>query len=131
MSAPVQHVVSWQFDEYEILQVIQCTGIQAVYAQEDEANPGKFRLEGGPIELLAVAKKTTTFLEKAKDAPIATRWRKCKDAEVENVIVGLELIDGSFEVCNEASNFAGYCRDGDDITKATAHLPTRDYPLST
>jgi hypothetical protein len=131
MNASEQHSVRWEYDEYKILQLIQCAGVQAVYAQDDEDNPGKYKLEGYPIRFLAVAKKTTRFFEKPKDLPLTIRAREYRDAEVDNVIVGVELAGGYFVVCNDASNFAGYCHEGDDITNATAYLSYRDYPLST
>lgn len=130
MNASNQTVVRWDYTDYKILQIIQCTGMQAVYAYDDVDNPGKYKLEANPIRFLAVANMTTRFCERSKDSPLSISPREYRDAEVENVIVGVELTDGYFVVCNDADNFAGYCFEGDDISSATAYLSLRNYPLS-
>lgn len=130
-AAPDQSVVRWQFDEFQLLQVTPCHKMLAVYAMEDESQPGKHKLEAYPIHFIAVAKVTTRFLERPKSAPKYTCGMEYQKPDVRNDIVGLDLVDGLFEVCNEASNFAGYCREGDDISLATDYLHAFDYPLST
>lgn len=102
-----------------------------MYAEDDDENEGKFKLVAYPIRFLAIAKRTRKFLEKPKDAPEMTVGRECESPEVDNVVVGLDLADGLFDVCNEMSNFAGYCFEGEDISQATGYLHYRDYPLST
>ena len=126
-----ESVVRWKFDEFEILQVIQCSDVLAVYAIQAGAHPEKYKLESWPIHFLAVAKVTTRFMERPKDADTTVISRERKSPEVCTAVVGLELSDGSFEVCNEASNFAGYCMKGDDISEACYYLDWNEFPLST
>jgi hypothetical protein len=111
----------WSHDNYELLQAFQCKGVLSVWAMEDENNPGKHKLEAIPIHFMAVAKVTTRYFQK----PTGANYRSVqqyREPYTETRLVGLDLADGYFEVCEEASNFAGYCMEGDDISKATGCL---------
>jgi hypothetical protein len=85
---------------------------EAVFA--DKQADGSCRLISNPIDLLALANATTKW------------WRghpgKVYDTHTERVVVGVEMVEGTFQICQEADNFAGLCRAGDDISRATWFL---------
>ena len=115
----------WSNEFYKILQVVPCEGVFAVYAIEDEANPGKFNLDKEPIKFLALVEITTEHYVTVNET--STRVTQ---TDTDNDVVGLTLLpEGWFEVCNQADNFAGYCREGDDISECIGCLNLQNYPL--
>ena len=121
----------WEYDQYELLSITPCENVLAVYAEEDTEEEGMFKLAAYPIRFLATAKRTTRFRQKPKNSPPGTVGMEYAEPDVENVVVGLELENGWFSVCNEMDNFAGYCFRGEDISNATGYLHCRKFPLST
>ena len=117
--------VTFETKDFEILNVSQCNGILAVYAEDDESNPGMHKLVAYPVNFIAVAKVTIRHM-KDKGSYV----RECEPATVRNEVIGIELIEGWFAPCEEACNFAGYCMEGEDISKAVGMLDIRKYPLS-
>lgn len=111
---------TWEEVTFELLSITPCENVLAVYAEEeDEEKKPVFR--SYPVRFLALAKATTRFFKKEKGAP---DWGKVehRDEEVENIVVGLDLAEGYFDICNKMGNFSGYCFVGDDISKATSYL---------
>lgn len=116
----------WEATEYEVISVAQADKMLAVYAQRHPTEEGKFELVADPIHFVGVAKVTTLFFEKRDDE----KYGRQVDTEfIGTKVVGLDLCEGFFQVCNEASNFAGLMREGDDIDRTNYCLSHRDYPL--
>lgn len=121
--------------DYEILQVVPAAGYVAVYIQTRSEDGARY-LSAEPIHLLAVVR----VAEKTWEYPnnIGRPGRIVSEEPARTEVVGIDLSDGYFQVCNEACNLAGYARDGEDIhaaigLNAEAHrLPTLDElpPLS-
>ncbi len=110
-SEPKMH--RWQYDSYEVLNITPCTGYLAVWAVDCEDGSGECEMWSHPVDALSVARVTTTFLERPfGSSKVGVEYAQ---REVRNKIVGLELLDGWFDVVQDADNFAGLCREGDDI----------------
>jgi len=92
------------------------TGFVAVFAMDSETSD-KCWLESVPIDLLAVV----DVVEKTLEGKIGAVGREVGREEYTDV-VGLELDDGFFQVVNDASNFAGLQRVGEDINDAIGSL---------
>ena len=116
----------WKNEEYEILQIMPANGVRCVYAMDDENRPGEFKLESWPVDLLALAKKTTSYF--GPPSMSASPWKEYEERDVENVVVGLLLSMGEYSICNEDHNFSGYCNLGDDINDAIAYLAHGRFP---
>lgn len=100
-------------DTFELLNVVPVTDMFAVYAVPHPTQHGKFCLEKSPIHFIGVAKVTEIT------------YRLCdviSKKRVDNRIVGVDLADGYFTVCDEANNFAGLMKDGDQIDSITGCL---------
>jgi hypothetical protein len=75
--------------------------------------PGKYRLISEPLHAVGVAKVTRE---------IRNRIGVIRSDE-STEIVALELCsDGTWYVCEEASNYAGMCPVGEDISAVTSNL---------
>ena len=122
--------IYWQVTSYEIISVSPCTDMFAVYALESESEPGQHVLTSEPIYFIGVARVEEVTLRKLESASPGTPGEPCGEKHVRNEIVGLELSDGSFEIWNQCGNFAGLCRAGDDIRRATGCLDHHQYPLA-
>jgi hypothetical protein len=121
--------IDFELKNYELLQVFSVSGMLTVFAIEDDENEGKFKLEAEPLSLMALAKVTTRSIRRARDAPEFSPGTDLHSPDVRNEIVGVYLDGGMFEVCNEASNFAGYCKEGDDIATAIGYLCRKKFPI--
>lgn len=102
-----------QVRRFELLSITPVTGWQAVFAQESEKHEGKFYLFSGPVYMMGVAKVLI-------DTYVDDVCVKTDDGG--NQIVALTHDDGYFEIADDAENFAGVCRDGEDIYEATRNL---------
>lgn len=130
MAISTEHFDRWEVAEFKLLQVLPAGGFQAVYAEDDEANPGKFKLVASKLAFLALAERTTRSFSRPKNAPKTMSGEEYGEPGVANVLVGLDMAEGGFMVCEALDNFAGYCLEGGDITEATGHLVMSHYPLS-
>ena len=109
---------TWSRTSYKILQIIPASGYRAVYAHLVNAETGEFRLESDGIDFLAICRVTEN--EYGRDEHGLER--EC-ETFITNEIVGLQLdVTGEWMITNDAENFAGLCRDGDDITKVDYYL---------
>lgn len=107
----------WQYDEYEILQVIPASGYVAVFCEDD----GSFVSE--PVRLLALCEVTTHYLERRiEDREKWILGKPYRDPETERKVTPLLLGGGSFCIAAEMNNYAGTCMEGDDIDKADGCL---------
>jgi len=111
-----QNARYWQVKDYTIRQIMPATGFVAVFAMDSETSD-KCWLESVPIDLLAVV----DVVEKTLEGKIGAVGREVGREEYTDV-VGLELDDGFFQVVNDASNFAGLQRVGEDINDAIGSL---------
>ena len=109
----------WEYTDYEILQIVPTNEYRAVYCIEED---GKASLQAWAIDALAVAKATTRFMRRPSDAKSFVAGRDCQDPDTRNEVVGVNLADGFWEVCNQVANFAGLCRVGQDISQCTGEL---------
>jgi hypothetical protein len=99
--------------QYEVRQIVLTDDYMAVYAECEHAD-GTVTLHARPVQALGVADEITRRFEDL---------REVGRPEVHpGQVVGLELAEGWFEVVNEYANFAGLCRKGGDIYKATGCL---------
>lgn len=115
---PMRHY----YTEYDIQQVCETDKYCAVYAVEAEEGN-----RGGPLKLISfpllaigvasVKRYSNTILSPGKIANNSTTLD-----ETTTQVVGLLFAEGGFEVCNEASNFAGLALVGEDISKVTWFL---------
>lgn len=116
----------WQVEYYEILSVTQVTGMYAVYAGKSDSEERKYELFKHPIYFIGVAKVkivTMEMFEKEKNSRVVHE-------ELQGTrVVGLELSNGFFDICNEANNFAGLLMEGEPIENATGFLDPSEYPL--
>jgi hypothetical protein len=120
----VSKVTDWSYEEYELLQVVLTREFEAVYAGEKDGD-GLHPLTSWRVDAIGVARVTTRYVV----GEIGKRIHRVVRKTVVNEIVGLEFEDGYWQVCNEASNFAGLMKSGGDIREATGCLNVADYPL--
>lgn len=110
----MKKVKRWQTSDYEIQSVTQVTGMYAVYVLEDLSEKGKFYLERYPINFLGVVSVETTTYEKFE-------WeensRIVNTENLGNLVVGLELGCGHFQICDEVKNFCGLSTEEQPITE--------------
>ena len=118
----------WETEFYKVLQAFPCENLLAVYAECDDEHPGFYTLKSYPVHFLAVAKVTTRFYERKAINDIAG-FQQYDEPYIQNEIVGLQLSEGYWSVCNELGGFAGLCHAGEDITAATGCLDKSKYPL--
>jgi hypothetical protein len=112
----------WEAKRYEVRQIVLTDKYQAVYAERED-NEGSYHLKAYTIHALGVALVTTKHFKRPKDA---TGRPTLEDEHSDWEIVGLELLEGYFDVVNECSNFAGLLAEGQDIHSAIGEL---DYDL--
>jgi len=86
----------------------------------EEVSRGVFELVPRSIQAIGLAESTTTYFERLKKDHRNKREYRKPDVWVQ--VVTLWLFDGEWEICESFDNFAGVCKIGDDITKATGHL---------
>ncbi len=108
------------FETYKLLQIIPTDDFLAVYVVDATDGQGK-ELQAWPVDALGLA-TVTVRTQRYEDRDGGRVKLHEEEALEENEIVGLELVDGEWCICQENSNFAGFCRKGGDIQKATAHL---------
>ena len=104
--------------DFKLLQVFPVTDYLAVYAEEDQDDPTKYKLVAHPIHLLALADVVESTIESGDGKPV----RVLSIHDPFRAIVGVDLSEGGFDICNEDRKFAGICREGDDISKVDWHL---------
>ena len=105
-------------ESYELISVQMVADLDAVYAIKND--DGTYCLQSWPIDALGMARVTTTrHLGRTK----------LFDRDDGTKIVGLELSEGYWHICDECDNFAGLVKRGDDIWEATGCLSLGDYPL--
>lgn len=106
----------WDVTTYSVRQITLTDDYLAVWA--DDAADGSAFLTTTPIQALGVARATRKTFEQREGEPRAT----VVSTERYTEIVGLVLLEGYWDVVNEWCNFAGLCRKGEDIYKATGCL---------
>ena len=114
---------TWSANDYEIIQMILNVPAQykAVWAflDNDDDPDDPCHLEALPIEALAVAECITSHYRR----PVGSKEAGTVYAtEKHNTIVVLECVEGWWQVANEANNFAGIMRDGQDIADCCGEL---------
>lgn len=113
----------WEYDSYEIRQIVLTTEYQAVYAEEDKN--GDCTLRAYPLDALGVATVSRHFLRRSITDRPAKKYQPGEEYQPPDItqdIVGLDLADGYFQVVQDANNFAGIARKGEDINQATGYL---------
>ena len=107
----------WTSRRYELMSLTPVTGYVAVFVQD--ADDGAAYLETESVDAVGLANVTTHFHE------LPPGWktsREHRERETEVEPVTLILMDGGWEICEEAFNFAGLARSGNDITKVNSQL---------
>ena len=117
----------WDVDDYEVISVTAVDGMVAVYAYEHPTEKGKFYLHHEPLSFVGVAKVFTKFYERVAGKDYGHVVQTVSNG---TKVVGIDLSEGYFTVCNEADNFAGIMREGDNICDATGCLSILKYPLT-
>lgn len=117
----------WNVDDYEVISVTAVDGMCAVYAYEHPTEKGKFYLHKEPLHFVGVVKVTTKVYERVAGQNYG---HVVQTASNGTKVVGIDLSEGYFTVCNEADNFAGIMLEGDKINDATGCLNIHKYPLS-
>ena len=116
----------WTVDSFELINVVPVDKMFAVYAVPHPTQKEKFCLEKSPIHFIGIAKVTTHFWTRNEQTKRAVSLGN----EPEGTrVVGIDLCEGYFSVCDEADNFAGLMKDGDDIDNAIGCLSS-SYPLA-
>jgi hypothetical protein len=108
---------------YDPQQIVLTDDYQAVYTQEEA--DGSLSLYSRPVLALAVARETRIVRELREGDEVPQVVRR----DVSMVVVGMVLVDGYWSAVNECDNFAGLCRNGDDIYRATGCLLPEDHSL--
>ena len=119
-SREVNGYVYWEYVEYILEQIVLTSDFQFVLCLEDDGRPAY--LEGFPLDALAVATATTHFMRAPAPRDFKASEEDYRASESVKDVVGLELVDGYFQIVNEAANFAGICKKGDDATKVDGCL---------
>lgn len=110
----------WIYNHYELLQIIPVKPGEflAVYAG-DKKDDGTCEVFGSAVDALALARVTTKHMRRRKGAaPIKSPAEQEFADDVEVHVVALGLSDGYWHICQDSANFAGLCRDGEDIYEA-------------
>lgn len=103
---------------YDLLNFTPTRDFVAVVAEE--ADDGFLDLQSSPLDGIGVARVTSRaicFKEPGKPGRYSD-----DEPEQYNVVVGLELLNGKWEIVNELSSFAGIARAGEDVSTVTAEL---------
>lgn len=116
----------WTTETFELINVVPAADMFAVYAVPHPTQEGKFYLEEDRIHFLGIA-KVNEHTYQGDDHSMLSKLIKTR--QLPNRVVGLDLCEGYFSVCDEADNFAGLMKDGDDINDATGCLSS-SYPLA-
>lgn len=111
-------------EHFEVLGVCPATNLKALYAVPSDKQKGYFRLECQDVDFVATVKVT----EKWYSGNDGLQIQPTRVVQAVNRVVGLDLSEGYFTVCDEASNFIGLIREGQDITDL--YIPS-DFPLET
>lgn len=114
------------FDSYELLQIAPVSGVEAIYAVAQEVD-GSAILDSWPIDAIGVAKVTTRYFE-YPDVYDGTS-REYKKPTFSREVVGLQLNEGWYSVCNEADNFAGLMKTGQNREDSAGCLDREKYTL--
>lgn len=86
---------SYEHITYNLLQITLCTGLYAIHKDDEGKDAFTY-----PLAAVGVATETIEF----KTDPLLEPFETLGD---KNVVVGLDLSEGYFEICNEDSNFVG------------------------
>lgn len=104
---------------HDVISVCPATGLKAVYVIESESQPGRYRLECQDVHFVAVV----TVVEELRSI---RGGRLLDKLQHHNRVVALEMSEGYFAVCDDASNFIGLIRDGQNAMDL--YIPS-EYPL--
>lgn len=104
----------WSGQTFEIISVSMTDKFSAVYIYEDG-------VRANDIHAIAVARVTRTSYRILNEY-FGKRSGDAIGEVTEIDVVGLELVDGSFEVTAECSNFCGLIERGSSPFEATAYL---------
>jgi hypothetical protein len=106
----------WTVTDYEILSVAPTDRFEAVYLIDDA-------IEVSPVDAIAAVKVIERRLARPPGSPRGTSGEEVSRDEY-NDVVGIELDgSGSFVVSNEASNFLGLVRKGEDPNSLRPFVP--------
>ncbi len=114
----------WINTDYELLSVIPISGYLAVYAHDvDETNrSGAYTLRGQKIDAIGLAKVVESHCKGRYGRDGLMQVIATKSDEAFNDVVGLILAGGMFQIVNDDDNFAGLCREGDDVSLVDGYL---------
>jgi len=111
----------WDYSEYKLLSLMPVSGIFCVFCCEQE--DGSFKQQGFPLDVLCVAEVTVVTRRRRSDLPRGEGVEVVSEVvDDNNSIVGASLTEGHFQICEQASNFSGYMKEGDDIEDVTWYL---------
>lgn len=91
--------------DYEILNVTFCSGIYAIHHKPSK----KGEFFAYLIDAVGVAKPTTTYRERGKHP------KEDETVKGPNHVVGLQIADGVFQVCDEDAHFMGLYTKSDHV----------------
>lgn len=112
--------------DYKLLSVVLTDKVFAVLAQEHPE--GGHYLERFPLDAIGVASVVESYWEVIRDDNDShVSDRIIRSDPPYRHIVGLELAEGWFQIINEASNFAGLCKEADDPYECTGELNMSKY----
>lgn len=111
---------NYEIDDYEILSVAPTNDFVAVYV--DEGLDGQCDLIANRVDAIGLVRITRRYVEGVKGYHYD---EEIDDPDTWTEIAGLELIDGTWERCEEACNFAGLMRVGDDISRFNSLIDKR------
>lgn len=121
-TAPVNAVVRWSMTDYEILSFELTAQFVAVFAEKGD--DGITDLFSEPIQAIGLAKVTTQHVEGIRGKGV---MRDIDEPDIRNELIALQLRDGYWQIANDASNFSGVAKVGDDISTATGYLNRMEY----
>lgn len=121
---------TWERTLYELISVTITDAFAAVYAvHADPATPqtadSPVTLEAMPVDAIGVAKRTVRHFRRAASHGTCDSYKDVPDG---TEVVGLDLFDGSWLICQEDGNFAGMIRRGDDPSQAIDCLDPAYFP---
>lgn len=109
----------WEYKQYKLISIQPTSDYFFVYVGEDD--DGEYMTKS-KCDAIGVAEVTWTRRERVGEYG----YKTIEGPEYFNEVVGLSLSEGDFEIVNEFDNFAGLCKEGDDICRVTFYM-NNDY----
>lgn len=94
---------------YELKQICLTQEFQGVWFSDE-----KQELFADVLDAIGLAEESTRVF--SRDGNVVENYPPTME------VVGLVVLDGLWDIVNEAANYAGMCRVGEDISEATGHL---------